>query len=304
MDLIMQKIKCTQNRDSTAKNYLGIWRQFNYFLMRLEEVPEEWEIRVSFFGAYLIEAQKVKSSTLKSYISAIKHMLKTDGYEWDDSKVWLASLVKSCKIQNDLLQLRLPIKFSMLEQILFEVERVFGTSQPYLEALYKAVFCLGYYGLMRVGELTEGPHALKAVNVEIAVNKNKLRLTLDSSKTHRKESLPQQIKISETEATGRRHKFFCPFKVMRTFMKMRGDPLSTNENFFILTDRTPITPLQINNTLKAVIAAINFNETLFSFHSLRARRATDMLKYGFTVGQIKRKGRWKSNAVYKYLKDI
>ena len=130
------------------KNYLSIWRHFNKFLLRLEEIPSEWETRVSYFGAYLIEAHKVKSSTLKSYISALKHTLKIDGYEWDDSKVWLTSLVKACKIQNDIIQIRIPIKFGLLELILFEIERMFGNNQPYLETMYKALFSLGYYGLM------------------------------------------------------------------------------------------------------------------------------------------------------------
>ena len=153
---------------------------------------KEWEVRVSYFGAYLIEAHKVKSSTLKSYISALKHTIKNDGYEWNDSKVWLSSLVKSCKIQNDVVKICLPIKFNLLEQILFEIDRYFNYAQPYLTTMYKAMFSLAYYGLMRVSELADGPHAVKARNIELGTNKNKIKIELESSKTHGKESPPQK----------------------------------------------------------------------------------------------------------------
>ena len=79
--------------------------------------------------------------------------------------------------------------------MLFELERIFSTnSQPYLELLYKGIFCLGYYGMMRVGELVSGDHTLKASNVHIGQNKNKLMMVLYSSKTHDRKSRPQKLR--------------------------------------------------------------------------------------------------------------
>ena len=43
----------------------------------------------------------IQSVTLRSYFSAIKHTLKTDGYAWDDNKVWLNALANACKLKND-----------------------------------------------------------------------------------------------------------------------------------------------------------------------------------------------------------
>ena len=56
--------------------------------------------------------------------------------------------------------------------------------QPYLLVLYEAIFCLAYYGLMRIGELTEGDHPIKAKDIHIGVNKDKILLVLYTSKTH------------------------------------------------------------------------------------------------------------------------
>ena len=77
----------------------------------------------------------------------------------------------------------------MIEILLFESERYFGgeKNQPYLETLYKVMICLAYYGMMRVGEITIGDHTLKAQNIHIGDNKDKILIVLYTSKTHEKE---------------------------------------------------------------------------------------------------------------------
>ena len=142
MQNIMDRLIANQNRSSTMKNYLAIWRSFNKFVMRLDNKPDSWEQRTSYFAAYLLEEKKVQSATLKSYISAIKHILKCDGYKWRDQEIWLNALVKSCKLANDVIYTRFPVHFKFLEIILFEVGRILGGSQPFLECLYQAMFAL------------------------------------------------------------------------------------------------------------------------------------------------------------------
>ena len=124
---------------------MSVWRNLNKFILNLDQrVKLSWEEKTALFGAYLVD-NGVQSSTLKSYFSAIKHILRLDGYEWDDNKMLLSSLVRGCQMENDRVKIRLPIQKGLLEMILFELERMFnqdGAPQPYLECLYKAMFCL------------------------------------------------------------------------------------------------------------------------------------------------------------------
>ena len=110
-------------------------------------------------------------------------------------KIWLDSLIKSCKLVNDVLTPRLPIQFKLLELLLFELRCVMSC-QPYLETLYTAVFAIAYYSLMRIGEVSNSPHNVKAANVHMAVNKDKIMIILYTSKTHTRAVQPQEIKIS------------------------------------------------------------------------------------------------------------
>ena len=141
----MDKLQLQQRRSSTARNYFTIWRAFNNFLVRLDRLPKFWEDRVALYCMYLTEAG-AQSQTIKSYISAIKSILKDDKYKWKEERVILSTLTRACKMINDTVRTILPIYCSLLETILFEVECHFK-EQPYLSVLYKSLFALGYYGL-------------------------------------------------------------------------------------------------------------------------------------------------------------
>ena len=190
----LEDMQCNCNRKSTNDNYQTVWRIFNKFLIHLDEMPETWENRVTLFCAHLVE-KKIKSTTLKSYISAIKNRLQLLlGYRWCDDQILLGSLTKTCKLCNDVVTLRSPIHCKLLEILIFEVCRIFA-EQPYLAIMYQTLFLLCYYGLLCVGKVSSSQHVLKAKDVHLAVNKQKLLLILYSSKTHGKESLLQKIKI-------------------------------------------------------------------------------------------------------------
>ena len=154
MERILEMLKANQNRESTKHNYQSIWRQLNHFLVKLDHVPKDWEDRTSLFCTYLI-SRGIQSSTIRSYVSAIKNIIKTDNVPWDDSKILLSSIVRACKLKNDVQKTRLPIRIAFLELLLFELQREMG-KQPYLCSLYQSMFAFAYYGLMRIGEIAMG----------------------------------------------------------------------------------------------------------------------------------------------------
>ena len=190
-------------------------------MIRLDHKPPSWEEKTYLFIADLVD-RGLQSQSVKTYVSAIKRVLTNDDYQWNDNKVLLGSLVKATRLINDRVKTRLPIQHGLLELILFETQRVFKKkNQFYLELLYKAIFALGYYGLMRAGELlitNIDEHTVKAKNIHMAENKEKLLIVLYSSKTHGIGNVPQKIKITSNrnceQSTKQKHKHFCPFAVI------------------------------------------------------------------------------------------
>ena len=164
---IVDKLRCQYLRKSTHANYYNVWKTFNTFNLHLDKMPRSWEDRLTLFIGYLV-SQNRKSSTIKSYISAIKAVLKYEKIILNEDKVMLAVLVKACKLQNDYLRPHLPVRKGLLYLMISSIGKFYGNnSQPYLETMYKAIFSTLYFVMFRIGELTQSQHIVKAKDVHI-----------------------------------------------------------------------------------------------------------------------------------------
>ena len=268
-------------------------------------MPQSWEERTALFVAFQVD-RGMKSSSVKSYISAIKKMLQNDGYIWDDKKVLLSSLTCACKIINDKLKTRLPIQCGLLELILFETARVCN-KQPYNCRLYQTLFAIGYYGLLRAGELTLSEHVIRAKNVHVGLNKEKILLVLYTSKTHDRSTYPQKVRITSNKAEmgksfqATRH--FCPFKLIKDYLQIRPGYENDNEPFFIFADGSAVTAEQARKFLRNILKILGLDGKLYDLHSMRIGRTNDLIKFNYDIEVVRRLGRWRSSCVYKYLRS-
>ena len=182
-------------------------------------------------------------------------------------------------------------------------------TQPYLCSMYKAIFCLAFYRMMHIGELTQGNHPVKACDIHIRTNKDKILIVLYTSKTHDRSTYLQQIKISSDWSREQKRKtsknaflFFCPFAVLRQFLSIRGSYLDRNENFFFFSDKSPVKPDHVHRMLHGCLKNINIDPKLYNCHSFRISCVGQLLCKGTPIKLIKQAGRWKSNAIYRYLR--
>ena len=291
----MDKLLGQTTRSSTSRNYLCIWWQFNRFLINLDVKPHTWENRVQLFLAYKIDHDGMQSATVKSYVSVIKKILVEDGHEWEDKKVLVGSLTKACKLVNDKVHTRLPIGCSLLEMILFEVQRIYGgpNKQPYLEILFKALFAISYYGLMWVSEITASDHVVKAKDVQSALNKIKIKLVLYSLKTHSVAMRPQTITITSniSEKSEKYNKrYFCPFKLVNRYIMVRKEYCSNIEPFFVYRDGSPVTADQARSVLCKTLVNLGLNPVFYRIHSFCMGRTSDLIKYNYSIEEVKHMG--------------
>ena len=302
IEAIIFKLKGERHRDSTRGNYYCIWKLFNSFYLKLDNKPATWEQCLILFVAYLIE-QKRKSSTIRSYISTIKAVLADINVTLNENTFLLNSLIKACKLQNNFVQLRLPIYKKMLNMLLKTTKNHYlGKGQVYLGHLYCAMLVARYYGLLRIGEIMAGPHTIKVTDVHIGQNKNKILFVLRMSKTHNKgNKLPLVEIISNGFANNNRQKEFCLFALIAKYLQMRKPYHSKMEPFFVYSDHSSIQPDAFRKMLKAMLGIAGFNNEAYRGHSLHVGHAGDLLKYGVSVETIKKLGKWKSNSVYTYL---
>ena len=320
---IVDNLKMGRHRLSTRKSYRNVWKNFNEFFIRLDSKPNSWEERIILFIGFLIEKNK-QSSTIKSYVSAIRAVLQDDGVVLDENKFLITSLTRACRLKNDRVQTRLPIQKGLLHIILGKIDEKLD-AQPYLKLLYKTIFSTAYHGLFRIGEVTKGSHPILAKDVHIASNKKKILFILRTSKTHGLGDPPQMVKISsepktktgerinnemmtrikmenENQSENQQMTIYCPYMLLSEYFALRGPYHSMTEPFFIFRDASPVTPIHVRKCLNLMIKSSGFNEELYTSHGFRAGRSVDLLKFGLSVESIRKIGRWSSGAIYTYLK--
>ena len=150
-----------------------------------------------------------------------------------------------------------------------EVEK-FYDQQPYLSCLFETIYSTAYFSLLRIGEIAKSPHMILARNTHIGVNKNKILFILTSSKTHTKGDHPQKVKITSTP-TRRAYnhtRHCCPFTLLKQYIAARPQSKSDEEQFFIFSDNTSITPAHIYSNFKTIIIRLGFDPVNYCFHSL------------------------------------
>ena len=172
---------------------------FQWFYTQVGPKTNDMGRQIDSFCGYLVDRNS-KSTTINSYISAIKSVLRDIDIIIQEDCYLLSALTRACRLKNDVLQTRLPIKKGMLRILLKEIANYFlscESNQVYLANLYMTIFATAYYGMFRISELTSGTHPVRACDVHLAVNKKKFLFVLLTSKTHGKGNKLQKIRISE-----------------------------------------------------------------------------------------------------------
>ena len=225
--------------------------------------------------------------------------INTDNYR-------LKSLTRACRLHNDVIVHKLPITKGVLKLLLDGVKNIFGAEQPYLLAMYLALFSTAYHGLFRIGEIASGPHVILAKNVHIGENKNKMLFILQSSKTHGKGNKPQLVKITSKPMQGKkkeRENTYCPFNLLKIYINLRPPAVREDEQFFVFSDGSAVRQPNVRNVLSHALKAADLNPHAYVFHALCLGHATDLLALRLSVETIKKIGRWRSNAVFTYLRN-
>ena len=89
---------------------------------------------------------------------------------------------------------------------------------------------------------------------------------------------------------------------MRNYIKVRGDYQNDDQQFFIFKDRTPVMATHARSLLKETLFNLGLNLAYYGMHSFRIGRTTDLIKYNYSIEQVKIMGRWRSNVIFKYIR--
>lgn len=240
------------NKSSTERTYRSAYLEFTRFNLSLDHMPELLDDQLAIFVASRVEKGDY-STTVKSYLSGISSMLKKDGISINTRSARLRALIKACKYKNDRVIQRMPIKENMLVRIIRQVDLMFH-DQPYLSCLYRCMLGMGYFGMLRVGEMAKGDHPILAWDVHLSHEKKKVQIILRTSKTHGLGDQPQYVFFDTHDSWTRLYNcHFCPYQVVKEYLQIRGPRLQEDDILFVFADNSPVRPHQLSGVLKRVI---------------------------------------------------
>ena len=119
--------------------------------------------------------------------------------------------------------------------------------------------------------------------------------------------MPQTVKICSVGSSNsnmsqsNNRGIYCPYDLLRPYLKQRPKYVRDKEQFFVFQDRTPVKTTQVSRLLNELMTSGGFDNTKYSFHGLRAGRGVNLLRLGVSVETIKKLGHWKTNGVFSYL---
>lgn len=291
------------NKKSTKRTYRSHYLAFTRFLLSLDNMPELVDDQLALFVAYRTQKGDY-GSTIESYLSGIRSMLALDGIQINTRTTRLRALIKACKYKNDRVIQRMPIKENMLVRIVRQVDLMFH-NQPYLSSLYRCMMVLGYFGMLRVGEMAQGDHPVRARDIHLNYEKKKVQIILRTSKTHGLGDQPQYIKFDTHDSKARlNNRHFCPFEIVAEFLRYRDYKQGQDDILFVFSDNSPVRPHQFSGILKRAIKCLGIDPKDYGTHSLRIGHATQLDHRHVRLDIIRRRGRWKSNSVYRYLRFL
>lgn len=240
----------------------------------------------------------LRFDTISSYLSGLSWFIKLVGSDpsplkHDQVTIMLTGIKEAQprKMPTE----RLPIRVALLKAILHAIPL---TKPPAVSALsYHAGACLGGVALCRAGEFSVKARSNVLLRRDFVDRPGEIKLYLADSKTDFRR---HGVWIPLFECPGAPD--ICVPSAIRAAMaaaplKGPDDPLFQRE------DGKPMTYHFFLGETRRRLHLLGLPSRSYGAHSFRIGGATELAKLGVDVGSIMLLGRWKSNAVFRYLRS-
>ena len=230
------------------------------------------------------------SSTMLSHASAIAYGHKIRGFGDPTNDFRIRQMLNGAKKIRAFADTR---KALTLQDIQTFCNKLYGLGLRQVERLaFRAIFLLGFFGLLRPGELVKGEASQHTLLLsDLTFSEGRLTIRIRSSKTSH---TPQTLALE-----ARPELSFCPIQAIRDFLRVRPKGCA---QLFVDADLSPISTARLTGVLKSVAQRSGMSTCGISGHCLRIGGASHGALRGMTELQLAEAGRWRSHAVRRYVR--
>ena len=275
---------------STSRSYNQVWHDFN--ALRRSTAPPTLPEVLRYIAS--LHLRRIQGTTIASKISAVSHFCRLQG--WPDHtstravRLAVRGATRVIPAQPDR---RAALSWIQLMQLCTALPRV--CSSPHEVRLFKTCFTLAFLGCFRMGELVAKSrcHQSPLLLRHITITTRRLVITLPSSKAS--QHIPQRIVIPFRDEGTTLPALVCS----PHFLPVRHTPRTA---FFSHRDGSPLTYYQVTYVLRKAAQECRFNSTP-SPHCFRISGATFYAQKGASERELQLRGRWRSSAYKRYLRQ-
>ena len=226
------------------------------------------------------------AASIRSRVAAIGFWHKTCRLP-DPSRDWLVKRalmgVSKIRPQKDA---RHPITVANLLAL---VQAAASFPDLHTAVMLRALFAMMFFAFLRISEVTQGPHNICIHQVKFC--KSQVKVSFTSFKS----SLGRTPVVCVFKQKGQ----MCPHKLLWQYRALRGDRQGP---FFVTSKGEPLPSSLVNACLAICVAQAGLNHLHITSHSFRIGAASWAVAHGHSVEQVKAMGRWRSDAVNKYVR--
>ena len=226
------------------------------------------------------------ASTVQLYLTGVRHHLKLQGKNSFKDSFIIKMVVKGVSSRYSVPDIRLPINKGLLHDMWNILPII--VRDHYMVKMYRSMFTLAYHGLLRPGEVTYTPHAIKVKHVYFVYQNVHLYLHSSKAKTG---PFPQRVVVAPQPG-------ICPVSDLHTYLQVRPcipGALFRKENGL------PVHYQELLSLMDKLAHFLDLPTDRFKPHSFCIGATTKLHLKGYSPQVIRKIGRWSSAAFQRYI---
>jgi hypothetical protein len=226
-------------------------------------------------------------STALTTLSAVAFFHKLFDFNDPAAHFFIKRIISGASKVSRAVDTRTPITLHILQCLIESCSHV--TPSAYHACMLKAMYLTMFHAFLRIGEVTQSPNALMFADVILV--SDAFTITFRKFKHHK--GPPVSINVPAANSP------LCAVLALHQYVAIRGGAPGP---LFAFPDATPISPRLFSTYLSSSLAWCDLGGANIKPHSFRIGAATFAAARGYTSCQIKKMGRWNSNAFEKYIR--
>ena len=229
------------------------------------------------------------ASSIASMLSAVSYFHKLNNTTDPTRDFAVSQMMVTIRRERPSLDTRQPVTKQLLLSLVQKLPDI--CTSYYENCLFEAMFLTAFSFGLRIGEYTadRAGHNLKFEQIQLGTGS--VTLNFQSFKHSSLEPVSHTIQANNTP--------YCPVKSLAEYVAVRGvvpGPLFQEKS-------KPVSSRRFSEIFRRALILTGENPKHFSPHSLRIGAASYWASLGYSDVQMKKLGRWKSDANDKYVRS-